>query len=199
MNNQPNIIIRQAVETNALELAKLIDIAGEGIPTWLWMQSCQDGQSALDVGTQRARRPSGGFSFCNALVAVKDHHILGMVLGYPIDAAPDDNLNDLPPPIAPFVDLEKQSVGTWYVNALAMFPGHRGSGVGTELLLAAEAVAVQSGYVQTSIQVYNQNAGAVRLYERNGYRATACSKVLDHPCQPYYTGDVLLLVKNLGH
>ncbi len=197
MNIEPTETIRNATRSDALPLAKLIDIAGEGIPTWLWRQSCTAGQSPLEVGTQRAQRSEGGFSFRNAMVAKKRKNVIGMILGYPIDVAPTDDLNALPAAIAPFVDLEKQSVGTWYVNALAVFAGQQGQGVGSGLLRAAEARAAQAGYRRTSIQVFAQNRGAVRLYERNGYRTIAHSTVQDHPCHPYYTGDVLLLVKDV--
>ncbi len=199
MNIQTAYSIRHATQADALPLAKLIDIAGEGIPTWLWRQSCTAGQSPLEVGTQRAQRSQGGFSFRNALVAEKGGEVIGMALGYPIDAALTDNLGELPPPIAPFVDLEMQSVGTWYVNALAIFAGQQSFGVGSGLLQAAEERAGQAGYHKTSIQVFAQNRGAARLYERKGYRVVARSPVQDHPCHPYYSGDVLLLVKDLGH
>lgn len=198
MKLHTNVIVRQAVETDAVMLAKLIDIAGEGIPTWLWRKSGAGDQSPLDIGAERARRNSGGFSYRNALVAVSGNHVSGMALGYPIDAAPKDNPDTLPPPITPFVELEKKSVGTWYVNALAVFTGQQGHGIGSMLLRSSEAEAKQAGYFQTSIQVYAQNKGAVRLYKRNGYRVIARSKVRDHPSHPYYTGDVLLLVKQLG-
>ena len=49
-----------------------------------------------------------------------------------------------------------------------------------------------------SIQVYEQNVGAVRLYTKLGYEIAAREPVRLHPCQPYYTGDVLLLIKNLA-
>lgn len=191
------ISIRQALATDAHQLAKLIDIAGEGIPSWLWQKSCQDGQSPLDIGTQRAQRLEGGFSFTNAMVAECDGDIAGMVLSYPIKVASDDDPNDLPAPIAPFVDLENQSVGTWYVNALAVFPAHRNRGIGASLMQAAQTCASRNGYRRLSIQVYAQNTDAVRFYQRLGYDVSARSTVRLHPCQPYYTGDVLLLIKLL--
>lgn len=197
MNERDKTGLRPAQATDALALAKLIDIAGEGIPSWLWAQSCAAGQTPLDVGCTRAQRPEGGFSFCNATLATDGDQVLGMLLGYPIDAAPDDDLDALPDPIAPFVDLEKQSVGTWYVNALAVFAGARGRGIGTKLMQTAETQAKAAGYDKMSIQVYAQNSGAVQLYQRLGYAVTAKSAVRDHPCQPYYTGDVLLLKRTL--
>lgn len=194
----PSPRIRPAKPSDAPTLAKLIDIAGEGIPRWLWSRSSSDGQDPLDVGAERARRTEGGFSYRNALVAERDDRPIGMVLSYAIDTAPDDDPDDLPAPIAPFVELEAQSVGTWYVNALAVSAGWRGAGVGSALMQAAEDLALKAGYRSMSIQVYSQNAGAVQLYERLGYRDHARARVREHPCQPYYDEDVLLLLKPLS-
>ena len=197
MNAQADTSLRQATAADARALAKLIDIAGEGIPTWLWTRRCVEGQTPLEVGAERARRPSGGFSYRNALIAEKDGVPLGMVLSYPIVEAPDDDPDDLPAPIAPFVALEALSVGTWYINALAVFPGYRSGGIGAQLLRAAEGLARAAGFDMMSLQVYGQNTGAVRLYERLGYEVSATEPVRLHPCPPYYTGDVLLLKKAL--
>ena len=187
--------IRPATAADAPDLAKLIDIAGEGIPTWLWAQSAEDGQTPLEVGQMRARRETGGFSYKNALLAERGGQVQGMMLGYPIHEAPTDEPEALPAPIAPFVELEAQSAGTWYINALAVYPAFQGAGVGAQLLAAAETLAREAGLPAMSIQVYGQNSGAVRLYERMGYARTAHAPVRLHPCQPYYTGDVLLLVR----
>lgn len=197
MNIQTTSIIRQATRQDSLALAKLIDIAGEGVPSWLWRQCCREGQIPLDIGRKRAERPTGGFSYSNALVAEESRQPLGVVLSYGIDTAPEDDPDTLPAPIAPFVELERQSVGTWYINALAVFAAHRGNGIGSRLLQAAEDLAKANGYSAASIQVYAQNTGAVRLYERLGYAYAASAPVRLHPCQPYYTGDVLLLIKPL--
>ncbi|WP_375570836.1 GNAT family N-acetyltransferase [Ahrensia marina] len=194
----PSPRIRPAEPSDAPTLAKLIDIAGEGIPRWLWSRSSSDRQDPLDVGAERAHRTEGGFSYRNALVAERDGRPIGMVLSYAIDTAPDDDPDDLPAPIAPFVELEAQSVGTWYVNALAVSAGWRGAGVGSALMQAAEDLALKAGYGSMSIQVYSQNAGAVQLYQRLGYRDHARARVREHPCQPYYDEDVLLLLKPLN-
>ncbi len=196
--NQVSSRISAATTDDAEALAKLIDIAGEGIPSWLWSQSAAAGQSPLHVGRQRARRDTGGFSYKNAMVARRQDNLAGMVLSYPIIAAPDDDPDGLPAPIAPFVSLEKHAVGTWYVNALAVFPAYQGGGLGRLLMDAAEDAACQHGFDRTSIQVYAQNHGAVRLYTGLGYDVASREPVREHPCYPYYTGDVLLMVKHLG-
>lgn len=190
--------VRPAHVGDAAHLARLIDTAGEGIPNWLWRQSAEPGQSPLAFGVERALTRSGGFSHKNAIMAEVFGEVVGMVLSYPILKAPTEDPETLPAPIAPFIELEKHSAGTWYVNALAVSPGYRGIGIGTTLMDEAESAARQAGYDHLSIQVYEQNIGAVRLYERLGFIVTQRARVRRHPCQPYYTGDVLLLEKRLA-
>lgn len=192
--------IRPAAPADAPVLARLIDIAGEGIPNWLWSQSAAPGETALQVGEARARRETGGFSYRNAVVAEFKGEPVGMMLGYMIEPPTEDDLAavaGLPEPIRPFVELEHESVGTFYVNALAVLPGRRGLGIGSRLMHAAEEAAAERGAEGLSIQVYSQNAGAVGLYERLGYRTVARRPVLLHPCQPYYDEDVLLMMKDV--
>lgn len=197
MQTQSRPNIRDAAPSDARTLAQLIDIAGEGIPNWLWSRSCSEGQTPLDVGTERALRPNGGFSYRKAMVAEAFGQPVGMVLSYAITEAPEDDPDDLPPPIAPFVALEKLSVGTWYINALAVLTDERGRGIGTQLMATAEGMASDSGFDVMSIQVYGQNTGAVRLYQRLGYEVVGQERVRNHPTPPFYTGDVLLLKKRL--
>ncbi len=198
MNTQITDFIRQAEPSDAETLAKLIDLAGEGIPKWIWARACVEGQTPLEVGIERAKRWTGGFSYRNALLAEQHGYPLGMVLSYAITEAPTENPDDLPAPIAPFVALEKLSVNTWFINALAVFPEGQNQGVGSQLLAATERQAHANGFDMLSIQVYAQNVGAVRLYERHGYARVASEPVRLHPCPPYYTGEVLLLVKSLS-
>ncbi len=197
MNTQNTPLIRHADPSDAECLAKLINLAGEGIPNWLWTRACIEGQTPLEIGTLRAKRETGGFSYTNALVTEPSGYPAGMVLSYAITEAPAENPDDLPAPIAPFVALEKLSVGTWFINALAVFAEAQRQGLGSQLLTAAEHLAQANGIDRMSIQVYAQNIGAVRLYERLGYTRAASAPVRLHPCPPYYTGDVLLLMKSL--
>ncbi len=199
MNIQDLPLIRRADPADAENLAKLINLAGEGIPNWLWTRACVEGQTPLEVGIERARRKTGGFSYKNALSAERNGQLKGMILSYAIDEAPSDKPDDLPVPIAPFVALEKLSVGTWFINALAVYYEAQGQGIGTRLLMAAEDLAGHEGLTEMSIQVYSQNTGAVRLYKRHGYKFAASEPVRQHPCPPYYTGDVLLLKKSLAN
>jgi GNAT superfamily N-acetyltransferase len=56
------------------------------------------------------------------------------------------------------------------LESLAVEDRHRGAGVGSALLAAAREVALSSGARQMGIGVAHSNAGALRFYERNGFR-----------------------------
>lgn len=58
------------------------------------------------------------------------------------------------------------------VDSLAVDPAYRGRGVGTALLQKAEARARSMGKYTMSLGVVGENEGAIRLYERQGYRRT---------------------------
>ncbi len=58
------------------------------------------------------------------------------------------------------------------VETLAVDPAYRGMGIGTALLQKAEARARSMGKYTMSLGVVGENEGAIRLYERAGYRRT---------------------------
>ena len=58
------------------------------------------------------------------------------------------------------------------VETLAVDPAYRGMGIGTALLQKAEARARSMGKYTMSLGVVGENEGAIRLYERQGYRRT---------------------------
>lgn len=60
--------------------------------------------------------------------------------------------------------------GVFTVDALAVHPSFRGRGVGTALLERAEEAARSQGKTTMALGVLGGNRGAIRLYERHGYR-----------------------------
>lgn len=166
---------RRATLADAPALAELVNLAGEGLPLYLWEQIAEPGETAWDVGRRRARREEGGFSYRNAVLAeAPEGAVAGCLIGYPLpDDPPPLNLGQTPPLFAPLEELEHLAPGTWYVNVLAVYPEHRGRGLGASLLALADALATAAGKKGTSLIVANANAGARRLYERCGYRLRA--------------------------
>jgi ribosomal protein S18 acetylase RimI-like enzyme len=58
------------------------------------------------------------------------------------------------------------------IESLAVLPEHRGRGLGTELLERLETALREQGVTDLVIGVLPGNDGAVRMYERRGYRPT---------------------------
>jgi ribosomal protein S18 acetylase RimI-like enzyme len=191
-------LYRDARRDDARALAQLIEIAGEGIPTYLWSQQTKPGQTPLDVGTERAARDSANFSYRNAVVAHLEGKVAGMLLAYrlPAPSAKDlAELPEMPPLLRPLVELEYQAPGTFYVNALAVFAPYRGRGIGASLLTIAQERAAAAGCDELSVQVFAENEGAERLYRRCGYAVVDRRPIIAHDCYPYST-EVLLMMRS---
>jgi ribosomal protein S18 acetylase RimI-like enzyme len=60
-----------------------------------------------------------------------------------------------------------------YLYALRVRPVWQGQGVGARLIAAAEAALRERGFTTAVIAAAKENAGALRLYERLGYRVFA--------------------------
>lgn len=190
-----SIEIRPAAKADAAALAVLIDMAGEGIPAFLWSKAAPSPGQALAVGAERAARDSGGFSYRNAHVVVRDGRVVAMLLGYrlpePYDAG---DLTQLPEVVRPLIELEALAPGSWYVNAVAALEDQRGLGLGSRLLELARELAQQSGAQTLSLIVSEENAAAVRLYRRHGYLPLATRPVVPYPGIAF-GGDWLLMTR----
>ena len=165
---------RRATHEDAHALAELINFAGEGLPLYLWGKMAEAGETAWDVGRRRAKREDGSFSYKNTVVVEAARKVAGCLIGYPLPDRPEPiDHNDMPAMFVPLQELENLAPGTWYVNVVATYPEFRGQGHGTRLLSIAENMAADVSAHGLSIIVSDSNAGALRLYERCGYRHVA--------------------------
>lgn len=199
MNAVNPVSLRCATLEDARTVAHLIDIAGAGIATWLWSRAAEDGQDPLSIGAERVGHPDEDFSFRSAVLAERAGRVIGMVLGYPLvesRARGIAGLDDLPALLRAMVELEVAAEGGFYINALAVFDEHRDAGVGTRLLQAAAGRATAVGSTRLSALAFERNLGAVRLYERNGYKVLDSRPLPSSPCRPY-DDRLLLMVRAL--
>ncbi len=161
---------RAATKADAHQLAELVNMAGEGMPVYLWTKLREPGEDVWDVGRRRAERDEGSFSWRNAVVREEGGKVAAALIGYPLPDQPEPvDYADMPPMFVPLQELEDLAPGTWYVNVLATYPEHRGKGFGSDLLAIAEKIARSGKQRGLSIIVSDGNPGAVRLYERTGY------------------------------
>ena len=161
---------RLARPDDARTLAELVNIAGEGLALHVWTDMALPGQSAWEVGRNRAARDSGGFSYRNAIVRELNGEIVSCLIGYPLEHSPSPvNYDDMPAMFVPLQQLEDEVPGTWYVNVLATYPHSRGKGYGGRLLDIAEQLAREAHCSGLSVIVSDANSAARRLYERKAY------------------------------
>lgn len=190
------LTLRPARREDASHLVALIDIAGRGLPSFFWRQAAGPGQSVIEVGRQRAMREEGGFSYRNARIAEADGVVVGMLLGY---RQPDTmvlpDLADVPELIRPLIELEALAPGTWYLNAVAIYPEARGRGYGARLLAEADRIAAEEKARDVSLITEAANAGAQRLYERCGYRRLASRPFVAFDERMPQPNEWLLMVK----
>ena len=190
--------IQHAIKENAADLAHLFNLAGEGIPKYLWSKIAEAGQDPMEVGCTRASREEGGFSYTNARVNVEAGNVLGMIVSY---QQPDpysiEDIEKYPEIVKPLVLLEAKAPGSWYINAIATFKEFQGKGVAQKLLNEAEQRAISAGNTEISLIVASENSRAKKLYEHIGYKLVSSLPVVGYPgC--LHGGEWLLMVKELG-
>ena len=140
-------IFRPATKADAAALAVLVDIAGEGLPAYMWSTLKAPAQSLLEFGRERAQREQGGFSYRNSVVAEVGGEVAASLVGYRLDDPYDleGSLAETPDIVRPLVRLEARAPGSWYVNVLATFPEFRRQGIAGRLLEIAERTAREQG------------------------------------------------------
>lgn len=151
-------------------MAQLINIAGEGMPLYLWTNMAAADETPWDIGQERAKRETGSFSYRNTVVLEHGGEVVAALMGFPLPDEPEPvNYDEMPPMFVPLQQLEDLAAGTWYVNVLATYAEYRGKGFGSGLLAVAEQLAADTNRSGLSIIVSDANTGARRLYERSGY------------------------------
>lgn len=162
---------------------------------YIWTKFAEPGQDILEFGAARYAEEDTQFSYKNAVFAESDGEVLGMLLAFPMQETEIEE-TEIDPVLLPYTKLEQY--GSYYICAMAVFEQFRGMGIGTKLLEIAEQQAKERGLSQLSLLVFEQNEGAVRLYERNGFYEIKREQMVPHELI-HYTGDVLLMVKELNN
>lgn len=191
-----DLLIRPARPQDAPAMARLVDLAGHGLPRYLW--SLKRPEAPYEEGERRAAGTEGGFSHVNATIAESDGRTVGLLVDY---ALPDPydvgDLREVPPQVAPLIELEAEAPGSWYVNVLATFPDDQGKGAGSALMGEAERRARAAGAPALSLIVHSHNPGAARLYRRLGYANRSGRPLAPWPGGPA-DAEWILMLKRLA-
>ena len=183
--------LRDATREDAGEIAKLFLISSDGLAEYIWSQIDAPGQSLAQIGAERYAREGVAFSYEKCIVAERNGIIVGMLHGFEMPESDGSVTED--PVLRPYAELE--DAGSYYVSGVALFPDHRGQGIGTALLGAAHERAASLRLPRASLICFEMNEDAMRLYKRFGYQEFARRPLVPHPMLHYKEGDAILLVK----
>jgi len=189
------VTFRPAKKEECRTIASLYSISSDGVADYIWTKLAQPGEDLMDVGQRRYEQEDSVFSYKNCTVAVLDEKVIGMAVAFPMSVDKNTAPSDIDPVLAPYSKLEEDN--SYYICGLCLFPEYRGQGIGTKMVALGEAQAKEKGFNKVSLIVFEQNEGAKKLYERDGYNEVAREPVVPHKLI-HYTGDAVLMVKHLA-
>jgi ribosomal protein S18 acetylase RimI-like enzyme len=192
------VTFRPTTKDDCYRIAELFKISSGGVAEYVWSTLAPQypGLTSVQIGARRYASEEGAFSYKNCTVAEVGGEVIGMVHAYPMQHEPEQKKPGEPmdPVLEPYSRLE--APGSYYISGMAVFPEHRGMRLGTEMLRIAKQKASQSGCREMSLLVFKQNEGAVKLYERNGFRIIDRAPVVQHELIRY-TSEVLLMTASV--
>ena len=165
-------MIRKAQTSDTEHLVRFVNMASDNLSLHFWKRSVGPEGDPWAYGRERAARDTGNFSYSNAWLAEVDGEVAACLLGYPADD-PAPIAPDTPPIFVPLLELEALAPGSWYLNVLATYDGHRGKGLGSALLAQAEDIARSGGHKTISLIAEDTHLDALRLYRTKGYQEVA--------------------------
>lgn len=187
---------RWAQMEDCYRLAELAQMSSGGVIDYVWSMFNDSELSLLEIGEQRFAREDTDFSYRNCIVAEIDDDVAGMLVSF-VEAnsvtdytAPMDSVPGKADVLAPY--REMAALDSYHICEMALLPQYQSQGLGTRLFDIAKGLARERDCAELSLQVFEQNVGAVRLYERLGFK-----EIDRHPVVPHelirYAGDVLLM------
>ena len=193
--------IRAATQDDAREIAKLIAISSDGVAEIEWHEEAdKEHCDPLDIGERTYQNPQGDYSFNKTTMLVINGEVAGMLLAFGMPEAEPRNPENRPAAddenvFAPYIYLEQPN--SWYICGVALHPQYRGHGLGTRLMALANDQAKEGGFKTLSLVAFEQNKGAVSLYDKLGYTVVDQSPIVPHPLI-HYDGNALLMIRSVN-
>lgn len=183
--------IRKAGPADCYDIARLYQMAADGVADYVWRKIDPDNPDILAVGEQRYAREGVSFSYQNCDLLVESDTVAGLLMAFPMQVDPEYVEQDAV--LRPYAVLEEDN--SLYISGVALLPQYRGRGYGTRLMQLAEDKARELGLDKISLIVFEDNP-ARGLYERLGYREVMREAIVDHPLIQH-SGYAVLMVKPL--
>lgn len=182
--NGVTMFISDARKEQAMELASLFQLAGEGLPFYLWQIESHGRIDPLKLGAMRlaSDRDRSQISYQNARVCLRDGRLAGAALSYKLPDNPSLlALHQHPDPQIPLLMLETKAPGAWYLNALAVAPQFRNFGIAKQLMYDVALLAQENTCIELALIVNSANHNATSLYGKLGYTIKDQLPVVPYP------------------
>ncbi len=192
--------VRMATRDDAREIAKLIAISSDGVAEIEWHEQADiENCTPLDIGERTYQNPEDDYSFNNTTMLEINGEVAGMLLAFGMPEAEPRNPENRPAAddenvYAPYIYLEEPN--SWYICGVALYPQHRGHGLGTRLMDLANEQAKEYGFSILSLVVFEQNKGALNLYDRLRYTVVDQAPIVPHSLI-HYEGNALLMIRSV--
>ncbi|MDJ1016559.1 MAG: GNAT family N-acetyltransferase [Paracoccaceae bacterium] len=188
--------IRQAATEDAEFIARIIDMASEGVVPAMFEDVAPPGMTGAEIGLMMIRDETGPFTYRRSHILEEGGTPAGGMITFQLteeDTAEDPTM---PACFLPIRELEQQAIGDWYINVIATLPEARGRGHGRALVGFAEALARKAERGRIALVVAETNTTARALYASLGFKEQdrALFDVTEYGAEPT---DALLLVKQL--
>ncbi|WP_028796277.1 GNAT family N-acetyltransferase [Thalassobaculum salexigens] len=194
----PDLTIRPARPTDAPVLAALDILAGGGVYEFIYDDRPGE-PGAAQLMLHAVLAADTALSWSRALIAELDGEPVGAITSQPYDDQPPSGLETSVPEdraahVAPIQAMGRP--GSWFINMLAVGAGASGHGVGRALIETVADKARAAGFSELTLRVFADNAPALGLYRKCGFREVDAVDIPPLPRLPH-EGGVRLLLRDL--
>ncbi|WP_290739985.1 GNAT family N-acetyltransferase [Amaricoccus sp.] len=192
------LTIRRAMPDDALSCAQLLLMAAHGMAEAVFSDLVPGLSTEQIIASHRIEPEGRPSSHTNWWVVEGDHSdIAGGMNAYALrevfrpsreEVLTDERIRML----RPMIELNAEATGTFYINALAVFPEYRHAGFGRRLIALAVQGAREAGMAAVSLTTFEDDRRLVSYYRKIGFAAVA-----SRPLQPHARlqakGNVILM------
>lgn len=162
-----------AEKKDCATLAEFINMASDGVVEYLF-HDLVPGMTPVQLIAHNLENEDTSHSYKNAIVAREGDDVVGMALSYPSSyhRITDEMRSFFPADrLAHLGDFFASRVeNSWYLDTLGVFGGYRRQGIGERLISLTQEKAADNGYNALSLIVFADNALAIPVYKRIGFK-----------------------------
>jgi ribosomal protein S18 acetylase RimI-like enzyme len=176
------INLRTAQTGDEPQIAPLMIEAGGGFYEFLFGGLGPE-MTLLQFFKRAISADEGPYSWKNCLVAERCGHLIGFANAFPTrlirDQDPGPIAQESLAHLAPVTEI--MDWDSFFLNSIAVLPSARGQGVGQALLEEVLNRARRTNFQNVTLQVWEGNDSACRLYERHGFTIVRTAVLEPHP------------------